>query len=100
MPVGAVSQDMEHGVSSLKVTSYGFELINTALLVGLPRTYRSYKAVVDMILYQNALRLPERLLHSVQLLRQLKTGFAVFHPIDHAGKVTLCSLETLDDVRV
>lgn len=53
--------------------------------------------MVDVIVNQRLLRLIDRFLDGMELLRQVKTGTAVREHLDHLVKVTFGTLEALDD---
>ena len=55
------------------------------------------EAVIDVIVDQRLLRLADRLLDGMKLLRQVETGAAVREHLDHLVKVTFGALQALDD---
>lgn len=56
--------------------------------------------MIDVIVNQCLLRLADRLLDGVQLLRQIETGATVGKHRDHLMQVTFGALQTLNDTRM
>jgi len=58
------------------------------------------QTVVDVIMDQRLLRLSDRLLHGVELLREIEAGTAVGEHLDHLVKMAFGAFQAFDDFRM
>ena len=58
------------------------------------------QTVVDVIVDEGFLRLSDRLLHGVELLREIEAGPAVGEHLDHLVKMAFGAFQAFDDFRM
>lgn len=84
----------------LEVFRDGLEGVDDLALLARQRACDLVEAVVEMILDQRLLGLPDRTLDRLQLLGDVEAGAPGFDHLDDLAQMTVSPLQPLDDGRV